>query len=44
MTEWEELLHDLVVYLRQHTRGLSKKTIATLVLLAFDQVVTEVEK
>ena len=41
MTEWEQLVHDLVVYLRLHTRGLSKKTIAVLLLLAFDQLTSE---
>ena len=41
MTVREQLLHDLVVYLRQHTRGLSKKAIAQLLLLAFMELTKE---
>jgi len=36
-----ELLHDLVVYLRLHTKGLSRRTIAILLLFAFEELTKE---
>ena len=39
MELWEETLHDLVAYLKQHTTGWSVKAVAQLLLLAFAKLV-----